>query len=84
MASARHHGAGIVGKYTAEKLLALEKDGINCFNQVGGLEVTTTVERLCACGGAGLAGQTLRRPAALGRGAPGTQLPSISGLRGPR
>lgn len=32
--------------YTVEKLLSLTKDGISCFNQVGGLEVATTVERL--------------------------------------
>jgi glycine/D-amino acid oxidase-like deaminating enzyme len=28
-----------------EKLLSLEKDGLTCFNQVGGLEVATTDER---------------------------------------
>jgi hypothetical protein len=28
-----------------EKLLALKKDGLSCFNQVGGLEVATTPER---------------------------------------
>ncbi|MET0871554.1 MAG: FAD-dependent oxidoreductase [Paeniglutamicibacter terrestris] len=32
--------------YTVEKLLSLTKDGTSCFNQVGGLEVATTVERL--------------------------------------
>jgi dimethylglycine oxidase len=31
--------------YTVEKLLSLEKDGLSCFNQVGGLEVATTDER---------------------------------------
>src|SRR6187401_1832348 len=36
----------LFAKYTVEKLLALEKDGMSCFNQVGGLEVATTVERL--------------------------------------
>ncbi|KAF2639786.1 Aminomethyltransferase folate-binding domain-containing protein [Massarina eburnea CBS 473.64] len=33
-------------KYTVEKLLSIEKDGQSCFNQVGGLEVATTPERL--------------------------------------
>jgi len=33
-------------KYTVEKLMALEKDGQNCFNQVGGLEVATTEARV--------------------------------------
>lgn len=33
-------------RYTVEKLLSIEKDGQNCFNQVGGLEVATTPERL--------------------------------------
>ena len=33
-------------RYTVEKLLALESDGQSCFNQVGGLEVATTPERL--------------------------------------
>jgi glycine cleavage system aminomethyltransferase T/glycine/D-amino acid oxidase-like deaminating enzyme len=32
-------------KYTVHKLLALEKDGLSCFNQVGGLEVATTAAR---------------------------------------
>ena len=32
--------------YTVEKLLALSKDGQSCFNQVGGLELATTPERL--------------------------------------
>jgi glycine cleavage system aminomethyltransferase T/glycine/D-amino acid oxidase-like deaminating enzyme len=35
----------LFAKYTVEKLLALEKDGLSCFNQVGGLEVATTPER---------------------------------------
>ena len=33
-------------KYTVEKLLSLKKDGQSCFNQVGGLEVATTPERI--------------------------------------
>ncbi|KAK0941796.1 hypothetical protein LTR29_006688 [Friedmanniomyces endolithicus] len=33
-------------KYTVSKFLSLEKDGQSCFNQVGGLEVATTPERL--------------------------------------
>ncbi|KAJ9653630.1 hypothetical protein H2198_007221 [Neophaeococcomyces mojaviensis] len=33
-------------KYTVEKLLSLEEDGQSCFNQVGGLEIATTPERL--------------------------------------
>ena len=32
--------------YTVEKFLGLEVDGAWCFNQVGGLEVATTAERL--------------------------------------
>ena len=36
----------LFAKYTVEKLLSLEKDGASCFNQVGGLEVATTPERL--------------------------------------
>jgi dimethylglycine oxidase len=36
----------LFAKYTVEKLLSLEKDGLSCFNQVGGLEVATTPERL--------------------------------------
>ncbi|KAH6875452.1 dimethylglycine dehydrogenase mitochondrial precursor [Alternaria rosae] len=36
----------LLAKYTVEKLQALEKDGQNCFNQLGGLEVATTPERL--------------------------------------
>ncbi|EPS33533.1 hypothetical protein PDE_08495 [Penicillium oxalicum 114-2] len=35
-----------LARYTVEKLKSLEKDGQNCFNQVGGLEVATTPERL--------------------------------------
>lgn len=35
-----------LARYTVEKLLSLEKDGQNCFNQVGGLEVATTPARL--------------------------------------
>jgi dimethylglycine oxidase len=35
----------LFAKYTVEKLLSLEKDGLSCFNQVGGLEVATTDER---------------------------------------
>ncbi|KAJ5679381.1 Dimethylglycine oxidase [Penicillium macrosclerotiorum] len=33
-------------RYTIEKLQSIEKDGQNCFNQVGGLEVATTPARL--------------------------------------
>ena len=33
-------------KYTVEKFLSIKKDGEGCFNQVGGLEVATTPERL--------------------------------------
>ena len=36
----------LFAKYTVEKLLSLEKDGQSCFNQVGGLEIATTPERL--------------------------------------
>lgn len=36
----------LFAKYTVEKLLSLRKDGSSCFNQVGGLEVATTPERL--------------------------------------
>ncbi|HYI54113.1 MAG TPA: FAD-dependent oxidoreductase [Microlunatus sp.] len=36
----------LFARYTVEKLLALESDGQRCFNQVGGLEVATTQERL--------------------------------------
>ena len=36
----------LFAKYTVEKFLALEQDGQSCFNQVGGLEVATTPERL--------------------------------------
>ncbi|KZZ94261.1 Dimethylglycine Oxidase [Moelleriella libera RCEF 2490] len=36
----------LFAKYTVEKFLGLEKDGEACFNQVGGLEVATSPERL--------------------------------------
>ncbi|GEP25724.1 FAD-dependent oxidoreductase [Cryobacterium levicorallinum] len=36
----------LFAKYTVEKLLSLTEDGVNCFNQVGGLEVATTETRL--------------------------------------
>lgn len=36
----------LFARYTVEKFLSLEKDGQNCFNQVGGLEVATTPARL--------------------------------------
>ncbi|KXT17435.1 hypothetical protein AC579_5728 [Pseudocercospora musae] len=35
-----------LAKYTRDKLSSLEKDGQNCFNQVGGIEVATTQARL--------------------------------------
>ncbi|KAH8690147.1 dimethylglycine dehydrogenase precursor [Talaromyces proteolyticus] len=35
-----------LARYTVEKFKSLEKDGQNCFNQLGGLEVATTPERL--------------------------------------
>ncbi|KAL1599792.1 hypothetical protein SLS60_007597 [Paraconiothyrium brasiliense] len=35
-----------LAKYTVEKLLSIKKDGQGCFNQLGGLEVATTPERL--------------------------------------
>ncbi|KAJ5626295.1 dimethylglycine dehydrogenase precursor [Penicillium lagena] len=35
-----------LARYTVEKFQSLEKDGQNCFNQVGGLEVATTPARL--------------------------------------
>lgn len=35
-----------LARYTVQKLLSLEKDGENCFNQLGGLEVATTAARL--------------------------------------
>ena len=35
-----------LAQYTVQKLKSLEKDGQNCFNPVGGLEVATTPERL--------------------------------------
>lgn len=36
----------LFAEYTVKKLLSLEKDGESCFNQVGGLEIATTPERL--------------------------------------
>lgn len=36
----------LFAKYTVEKLLGLVEDGQSCFNQVGGLEVATTPERV--------------------------------------
>lgn len=36
----------LFAKYTVEKLLSLESEGQNCFNQVGGLEIATTPARL--------------------------------------
>ncbi|TFD23917.1 MULTISPECIES: GcvT family protein [Cryobacterium] len=36
----------LFAKYTVEKLLSLTEDGVNCFNQVGGLEIATTETRL--------------------------------------
>lgn len=36
----------LFAKYTVEKLLSLEQDGLSCFNQVGGLEVATTEARV--------------------------------------
>lgn len=36
----------LFAKYTVEKFLSLEEDGQNCFNQVGGLELATTLARL--------------------------------------
>lgn len=36
----------LFAKYTVDKLLSLQEDGQSCFNQVGGLEVATTFERL--------------------------------------
>ncbi|KAF9700367.1 hypothetical protein EKO04_001793 [Ascochyta lentis] len=36
----------LFAKYTVEKLQSVEKDGQNCFNQLGGLEIATTQERL--------------------------------------
>ncbi|KAG9617277.1 putative N,N-dimethylglycine oxidase, partial [Aureobasidium melanogenum] len=36
----------LFAKYTVEKLKALEEDGENCFNQVGGLEIATDEARL--------------------------------------
>ncbi|KAJ3574341.1 hypothetical protein NPX13_g4393 [Xylaria arbuscula] len=36
----------LFARYTVEKLLSLKSGGQSCFNQVGGLEVATTPERL--------------------------------------
>lgn len=36
----------LFAKYTVEKFLSLQQDGEACFNQVGGLEIATTPERL--------------------------------------
>lgn len=36
----------LFARYTVEKFLSLQKDGQSCFNQVGGLEVATTPERV--------------------------------------
>ncbi|KAK4504278.1 hypothetical protein PRZ48_005194 [Zasmidium cellare] len=36
----------LFAKYTVEKLLSIQKDGQSCFNQVGGLEIATTPERM--------------------------------------
>ena len=36
----------LFAKYTVDKLLSLEEDGQSCFNQVGGLEIATTLARL--------------------------------------
>ncbi|KAJ5542919.1 hypothetical protein N7535_005341 [Penicillium sp. DV-2018c] len=36
----------LFAQYTVEKLLSIEKDGYNCFNQVGSLEVATTPARM--------------------------------------
>lgn len=36
----------LFAQYTVEKFLSLQQDGQSCFNQVGGLEVATTPERL--------------------------------------
>ena len=36
----------LLAQYTVEKFLALEQEGQSCFNQVGGLEIATTPERL--------------------------------------
>ena len=35
-----------LAQYTVKKLLSLSKDGQSCFNQVGGLEVATSPERM--------------------------------------
>ncbi|EFY87157.1 Dimethylglycine Oxidase [Metarhizium acridum CQMa 102] len=36
----------LFAKYTVEKFLSLQEDGQSCFNQVGGLELATTPDRL--------------------------------------
>lgn len=36
----------LFARYTVEKLLSLEEDGQNCFNQVGGLEIASTPARV--------------------------------------
>ena len=36
----------LLARYTVDKLVSLEKDGQNCFKQVGGLEIATTPARL--------------------------------------
>ncbi|KAK8926748.1 Dimethylglycine dehydrogenase [Metarhizium anisopliae BRIP 53293] len=36
----------LLAKYTVDKFLSLQQDGQSCFNQVGGLELATTPERL--------------------------------------
>jgi len=35
-----------LARYTVQKLSSIEKDGQNCFNDVGGLEIATTPERV--------------------------------------
>lgn len=35
-----------LAQYTVQKLSSIEKDGQNCFNDVGGLEIATTLERV--------------------------------------
>ncbi|THY63201.1 Dimethylglycine oxidase [Aureobasidium pullulans] len=36
----------LFARYTVEKFMALEEDGQNCFNQVGGLEIATDAARM--------------------------------------
>ncbi|MCJ1443804.1 MAG: hypothetical protein MMC23_004304 [Stictis urceolatum] len=36
----------LLARYTVERLLSLEEDGQTCFDQVGGLEIATTPERM--------------------------------------